>query len=124
MSKSEMVCSFGWSKFIVVVPSIAIREGVRKSFETMQDHFMEYYGKGCPEGHLGLNLGISSGLDKGVDFVGQKTGLSKGPGFTDDMSFADAKRYNQYWDELEKGVHIDHPGLTQADIDAWKISGY
>lgn len=45
MSKSEMVCSFGWSKFIVVVPSIAIREGVRKSFETMQDHFMEYYGK-------------------------------------------------------------------------------
>jgi type III restriction enzyme len=29
----------------VVVPSIAIREGVRKSFETMQDHFMEYYGK-------------------------------------------------------------------------------
>ena len=35
----------GWSKFIVVVPSIAIREGVRKSFETMEDHFMEYYGK-------------------------------------------------------------------------------
>ena len=29
----------------MVVPSIAIREGVRKSFETMQDHFMEYYGK-------------------------------------------------------------------------------
>lgn len=36
---------YGWSKFIVVVPSVAIREGVRKSFETMQDHFMEYYGK-------------------------------------------------------------------------------
>lgn len=36
---------YGWSKFIVVVPSIAIREGVRKSFETMEDHFMEYYGK-------------------------------------------------------------------------------
>ena len=31
---------YGWSKFIVVVPSIAIREGVRKSFETMQEHFM------------------------------------------------------------------------------------
>ena len=36
---------YGWSKYIVVVPSIAIREGVRKSFETMEDHFMEYYGK-------------------------------------------------------------------------------
>lgn len=36
---------YGWSKFIVVVPSIAVREGVQKSFETMQEHFMEYYGK-------------------------------------------------------------------------------
>jgi type III restriction enzyme len=41
----ELNKQYGWSKFIVVVPSIAIREGVRKSFETMQDHFMEYYGK-------------------------------------------------------------------------------
>lgn len=36
---------YGWSKFIVVVPSIAIREGVKKSFDMMADHFMEYYGK-------------------------------------------------------------------------------
>lgn len=36
---------YGWSKFIVVVPSIAIREGVKKSFEIMQDHFMEQYQK-------------------------------------------------------------------------------
>ena len=41
----ELNKQYGWSKFIVVVPSIAIREGVQKSFETMQDHFMEYYGK-------------------------------------------------------------------------------
>ncbi|MCM1100790.1 MAG: DEAD/DEAH box helicase family protein [Clostridium sp.] len=41
----ELNKQYGWSKFIVVVPSIAIREGVRKSFETMQEHFMEYYGK-------------------------------------------------------------------------------
>lgn len=41
----ELNKQYGWSKFIVVVPSIAIREGVRKSFETMQDHFMEYYSK-------------------------------------------------------------------------------
>ena len=36
---------YGWSKFIVVVPSIAIREGVKKSFEITQEHFMELYGK-------------------------------------------------------------------------------
>lgn len=36
---------YGWSKFIIVVPSIAIREGVKKSFEMTESHFMEYYGK-------------------------------------------------------------------------------
>lgn len=36
---------YGWSKFIVVVPSIAIREGVNRSFELTQDHFMQLYGK-------------------------------------------------------------------------------
>lgn len=36
---------YGWSKFIIVVPSIAIREGVYKSFETMQEHFSTEYGK-------------------------------------------------------------------------------
>lgn len=36
---------YGWSKFIVVVPSIAIREGVYKSFEMTQEHFAEEYGK-------------------------------------------------------------------------------
>lgn len=35
----------GWSKFIIVVPSIAIREGVKKSLEMTQDHFMEAYQK-------------------------------------------------------------------------------
>lgn len=36
---------YGWCKFIIVVPSIAIREGVQKSFETMQEHFANEYGK-------------------------------------------------------------------------------
>ncbi len=36
---------YGWSKFIVVVPGIAIREGVKKSFQMTADHFMEHYGK-------------------------------------------------------------------------------
>jgi type III restriction enzyme len=41
----ELNRRFGWSKFIVVVPSIAIREGVKKSFEMLEEHFMESYGK-------------------------------------------------------------------------------
>ena len=41
----ELNRKYGWSKFIVVVPSIAIREGVKKSFEITIDHFMEHYGK-------------------------------------------------------------------------------
>ena len=41
----ELNKRYGWSKFIVVVPSIAIREGVAKSFEITADHFMEHYGK-------------------------------------------------------------------------------
>ena len=40
----ELHKTYGWSKFIVVVPSIAIREGVKKSFEITQEHFMELYG--------------------------------------------------------------------------------
>lgn len=41
----ELNKKYGWSKFVVVVPSIAIREGVAKSFETTAEHFMELYGK-------------------------------------------------------------------------------
>lgn len=41
----ELNKMYGWSKFIVVVPSIAIREGVAKSFRMLEEHFMEYYGK-------------------------------------------------------------------------------
>lgn len=41
----ELNRQYGWSKFIVVVPSIAIREGVRKSFQLMRDHFLEEYHK-------------------------------------------------------------------------------
>jgi len=41
----EMNRRYGWTKFIVVVPSIAIREGVNKSFEITAEHFLEEYGK-------------------------------------------------------------------------------
>lgn len=40
----ELHKQYGWSKFIIIVPSIAIREGVFKTFELTQDHFQETYG--------------------------------------------------------------------------------
>ena len=43
-SMYELHKKYGWSKFIVIVPSIAIREGVYKSFKVTQDHFQELYG--------------------------------------------------------------------------------
>lgn len=41
----ELHEQYGWNKFIIVVPSIAIREGVKKSFEITADHFLERYGR-------------------------------------------------------------------------------
>ncbi len=41
----EMNKRYGWSKFIIMVPSIAIREGVHKSLRITADHFVESYGK-------------------------------------------------------------------------------
>lgn len=41
----EMNQKYGWSKFIIVVPSIAIREGVTKSLQITADHFTDSYGQ-------------------------------------------------------------------------------
>ena len=41
----ELNKQYGWSKFIVVVPSIAIREGVKQSFANTEEHFLQQYGK-------------------------------------------------------------------------------
>ena len=41
----ELNRRYGWSKFIVVVPSVAIREGVFKSMQNTEQHFFEQYGK-------------------------------------------------------------------------------
>ena len=41
----DLNARFGWTKFIIIVPSVAIREGVYKSFQVTQEHFSEEYGK-------------------------------------------------------------------------------
>ncbi|KLU66574.1 type III restriction enzyme, res subunit [Desulfosporosinus acididurans] len=41
----ELNKHYGWSKFVIIVPSVAIREGVYKSFDITKNHFAEEYGK-------------------------------------------------------------------------------
>ncbi|RLA82952.1 MAG: restriction endonuclease subunit R [Epsilonproteobacteria bacterium] len=41
----ELNEKYGWNKFIIVVPSIAIREGVYQTFELTREHFKEQYSK-------------------------------------------------------------------------------
>lgn len=41
----ELNRQYGWSKFIIMVPSVAIREGVYKSLSLTQDYFQNEYGK-------------------------------------------------------------------------------
>ncbi len=41
----ELNKAYGWSKFMIVVPTVAIREGIYKSLEYTQEHFMQHYGK-------------------------------------------------------------------------------
>lgn len=41
----ELNMRYGWTKFIVIVPSVAIREGIKSSFESTQKHFAQDYGK-------------------------------------------------------------------------------
>ena len=51
----ELNRRYGWCKFVIVVPSVAIREGVNKSLQITADHFFEQYSQVHPL--LRLRLG-------------------------------------------------------------------
>ena len=40
----ELYARYGFAKFVIVVPSVAIREGVKTSLALMQEHFAAIYG--------------------------------------------------------------------------------
>ncbi len=100
----ELNKAYGWSKFIVVVPSVAIREGVCKSFEMTQDHFAGEYG--------GKKIRF---------FVYNSAQLNKIQQFADDCSInvmiintqafnakgKDANRINRKLDEFQSRKPID-----------------
>lgn len=66
----ELNAKYGWSKFIIVVPSVAIREGVYKSIQTTESYFMEQYGK-----KLRTFIYDSANLTKVDDFA-QNSGIN------------------------------------------------
>ena len=99
----ELNKHYGWSKFIVVVPSIAIREGVYKSFQITQDHFAEEYGKKIRffiynSAHLNQIDQFASDNNINVMIINSQAFASKGK---------DAKRIYMKLDEFRSRRPID-----------------
>lgn len=65
----ELNKRFGFTKFVIVVPSVAIREGVKKSIEQMRDHFRALYD-GVPFDSFVYD---SADLSRVRDFAGAAT---------------------------------------------------
>ena len=70
----EMNQRYGWSKFIIVVPSIAIREGVTKSLQITADHFAKDYQWAIISGPEGHDAQLESKNEKIVQLVGTTEG--------------------------------------------------
>lgn len=103
---------YGWSKFIIVVPSIAIREGVKKSFEMMEDHFMEKYGKKARyfiynSKRLSELDSFSSSSDINVMIINAQAFNARG---------ADARRIDMVLDEFQSRRPIDVVARTRPIV--------
>ncbi len=100
---------YGWSKFIVVVPSIAIREGVRKSFSMMEEHFMEKYHKKARcfiynSKRLSELDSFASSSDINVMIINAQAFNARG---------ADARRIDMVLDEFQSRRPIDVVAKTR-----------
>ena len=100
---------YGWSKFIVVVPSIAIREGVKKSFQMMEDHFMDRYHKKARyfvynSKRLSELDSFASSSDINVMIINTQAFNARG---------ADARRIDMVLDEFQSRKPIDVVAKTR-----------
>ena len=99
----ELNKKYGFCKFIVVVPSIAIREGVYKTFQMTQDHFMDIYGKKARffiynSGKLNALDSFSSSSSINVMIINIQAFNARG---------ADARRIYEELDEFQSRRPID-----------------
>ena len=105
----ELNAKYGWSKFIVVVPSIAIREGVKKSFSMMEEHFMDKYHKKARyfiynSKRLSELDSFASSSDINVMIINTQAFNARG---------ADARRIDMVLDEFQSRRPIDVVAKTR-----------
>ena len=105
----ELNAKYGWSKFIVVVPSIAIREGVKKSFSMMEEHFMDKYHKKARyfiynSKRLSELDSFASSSDINVMIINTQAFNARG---------ADARRIDMVLDEFQSRKPIDVVAKTR-----------
>ena len=105
----ELNQRFGWSKFIIVVPSIAIREGVKKSFQMMDDHFMDQYGKKAR--YFIYNSKRLSELDSFASSSDIQVMIINAQAFN--SRTADARRIDMVLDEFQSRRPIDVVAKTR-----------
>lgn len=99
----ELNRRYGWSKFIVVVPSVAIREGVKKTFAVTADHFAEEYGSKIRDFvYSSKNL---SAIQDFVEGAGIWAMIINVQAFS--SRSADARRITQSLDEFQSRVPKD-----------------
>mgnify|MGYP000012308394 FL=1 len=97
----ELNARYGWTKFVVVVPSIAIREGVLKSFESMQEHFAQEYGK-----RMQYFMYNSKQLSK-IDAFASDTGMH--------VMIINTQAFNASMDEEKSTDKMEKGKLKKAD---------
>ena len=122
----EMNKRYGWSKFIIMVPSIAIREGVYFSLKATTDHFTEQYGKKLRffiynSQRLDELKGFSS--DSGINVM-----IINAQAFNADPTKGskDARRIHRELDEFQSRKPIDVIGANRPIIildEPQKLSG-
>ena len=99
----ELNKRYGWSKFIIVVPSIAIREGVYKSFQVTAQHFKDEYGKEIR--HFIYNSGNLTEIDRFASDPGIYAMIINSQAFN--AKGKDARRIYMELDEFRSRRPID-----------------
>lgn len=128
----ELNRRYGWRKFIVIVPSIAIREGVKKTFEVTEEHFSGKYGK-----KIRYFVYNSKNLEQVKSFV---SGTEIWAMIVNVQAFnarsSDARRMLQELDEFQSRVPIeviaqirpiiiiDEPQSVEGEVAATKINDF
>lgn len=108
----ELHKQYGWCKYIVIVPSIAIREGVYKTFQTTAEHFAEDYGRRIR--YFIYNSKRLGDLEQFADDPGINAMIINAQAFN--ARGADARRIGQRLDSFQSRRPIDVIAATKPII--------